>query len=105
MSYRLLRPLPFSRSSLSSSFLKLPLKTAVITMIAITAITAQPTYALAASNMASICSPFDPDVVGFKLFQLIAIVVLLNVLLTVVACHAWGQFLQWAESRADRGAK
>lgn len=51
------------------------------------------------------CIPFDPEVLAFKLFQLIATVVLLNVLLTVIACHLWGQFLHWAESRAERGAK
>lgn len=52
-----------------------------------------------------ICIPFDLDLMGSQLAQLIAAMVLLNVLLTVGVIGIWGGFVDWLVERAERGAK
>lgn len=52
-----------------------------------------------------ICTPFDLELMGSQLAQLIALMVLLNVLLTVFAISTWRGFVDWLAERVNRGAK
>lgn len=102
--YQRSRPLPFSRSSLSSSFFKLPLKKAAISTIAITAISIQCAYAQSAST-ASICDPFNPHVLGEKLGKLWVLATAINFFVFLGALLVRDAFNRWIDYRAARGEK
>lgn len=57
------------------------------------------------THLVSICTPYDPEVVGFKLFKLVVLLLLSNALLTVLAVKLWQEFSDWLERRAARGSK